>query len=87
MISIRALLLRPIVPRLTAAEFASWVLSGAGILTLILGIRVMPSLRLSETGIYVALLVLVGFMFIAHAAGQLTVIADELKQLREIRET
>jgi len=79
----KAMLSHSIAPRMTAAELAAGVLSGMGILTLLLGIVIMPSLPLTESGFYLALLLLVGFLFVAHAAGQLTVIADELRRSRK----
>ena len=81
--TVKAMLFHPIAPRITAAEVAACVLSGAGVLTLLLGIVIMPSLQLTESGFYLALLALVGFLFVAHAAGQLTVIADELRRTRK----
>jgi len=80
---VKAMLSHPIAPRMTAAELAAGVFSGAGILALLLGIVIMPSLQLTEGGFYLVLLSLVGFLFLAHAAGQLTVIADELRRSRK----
>ena len=79
---IKSILFRPIAAQLSGAEIAAHVLSGSGILTLLLGIMIMPSLQLSLPGFYFALLSLVGFLILAHAAGQLTIIADELRRKR-----
>lgn len=87
MTSLRAFLFHAIAPRLTAAEIASYVFSATGILGLVIGIIIMPSLGLSEAGFYLALLALIAFMCIAYSAGQLTLIADELKRTRATRET
>lgn len=80
--SIMKLFSRPIAPTLTVAEITSSVLHGIGPVALVVGILVLPSLQLTEVGFYFALLALVGFMLLAYIAGQVTIIADELKRTR-----
>ena len=63
--TVKAILFHPIASRINAAEVVASALSGAGILTLLLGIVIMPSLQLTESGFYLALLLLFGFLFVA----------------------
>ena len=85
MTAIKKLLRHPIVPNLSSAQCAQYSLTASGITLMIGGVLKLPSLGLSENGLLVAVLVLIAMMLLCVATGQLFVIADELKQIREQR--
>jgi hypothetical protein len=62
----------------SGAQLASFTLTLLGIVSLIVGIFVMPKLGLSEPQFYVGLLGLVAFMVLCFGAGQLAVIQNRL---------
>lgn len=72
---LRKLIALPIV---SVGQLAEWVLTTLGIIGLLVGLLVMPSLGLTMAGFYVGLLALVGFMVLCFGAGQLAVIRESL---------
>lgn len=66
----------------SGVQLAELTLSLLGIIGLVVGLLVMPSLELQETGFYVGLLALVALMLLSFCAGQLIVIRDRLPPRR-----
>ncbi len=65
-------------PLCSAGQLAEFALTTVGIVTLVIGLFVLPTLELNETGFYVGLLALVAFMFLCFCAGQLAVIRERI---------
>ncbi len=61
-------------------QLAEFTLTTVGILSLIVGLFVLPTLDLNETGFYLGLLALVAFMFLCFCAGQLVVIREQISR-------
>ncbi len=69
----------------SAAQLAEWVLVTLGILGLLVGLLIMPSLGLTPGESYAGLLALVGFMVVCFGAGQLAVLRERLSALEADR--
>lgn len=61
-------------------QLAEFTLTSMGILSLVVGLFVLPKLELNEAGFYLGLLALVAFMFLSFCAGQLVVIRERLSR-------
>lgn len=59
-------------------QLAEFTLTTVGIVSLIAGLFVLPTLELNETGFYVGLIALVALMLLSFCAGQLAVIRERL---------
>ena len=70
-------------PVLSAGQLAELTFSSLGIAGVIVGLLVMPSLRLTEAGFYVGLLGIVGFMVLCFCAGQLAAIREKRSALHD----
>lgn len=64
----------------TQGQLAEFTLTTVGILTLVVGLLVMPAFELTEAGFYIGLLALVAFMVLSFCAGQLVVIRDRISR-------
>ena len=73
--SVRKLLAMPLC---SAGQLVEFTLTTVGIVSLVVGLFVLPTLELNETGFYVSLLVLVAFMILCFCAGQLAVIRERI---------
>lgn len=62
----------------TGAQLAAITLTMLGIVSVIIGISIMPTLRLSEPQFYLGLLGLMVFMVVCFSAGQVAIIRDRL---------
>ena len=60
----------------SSSQLAEFTLTTLGILSLVVGLFILPTLELNETGFYIGLLSLVTFMVLCFCAGQLVVIRD-----------
>ena len=65
-------------PRISAGHLAEFVLTTLGIVGLLVGLVVMPSLGLTLPQSYASLLGLVGFIVLCFIAGQVAVIRQSL---------
>ena len=61
-------------------QLAEFTLTTVGILGLVVGLFVLPTLDLNETGFYLGLLTLVAFMLLSICAGQLVVIREQISR-------
>ena len=68
-----------VIPVVSGTHLAEFTLTAMGIVGLIVGLFVMPSLELSEAGFYLGLVGLVVFMVLCFCAGQLVVIRERLE--------
>jgi F0F1-type ATP synthase assembly protein I len=64
---------------LSEGQLAELILTSLGIISLVVGLIVMPSLGLTLAEFYAGLLALVAFMVLCFCAGQLVVIREALK--------
>lgn len=64
----------------STSQFAECTLTAMGIIALLVGLLVMPSLEMTVTGFYLGLLALVAFMVLCFCAGQLIVIRQRLDE-------
>lgn len=70
----------------SSSQLAEFILTTVGILTLVVGLFVLPTLELNETGFYLGLLALVAFMVLSFCAGQLVVIRERISRCHEFRD-
>ena len=68
----------------SSSQLAEFILTTVGILSLVVGLFVLPTLELNETGFYIGLLALVAFMVLSFCAGQLVVIRDRISRHNEL---
>jgi hypothetical protein len=72
-------------PRISAGQLAEVALTTLGMVGLLIGLAVMPSLGLSLAQFYASLMGLVGFMVLCFCAGQLAIIRESLSSRNHIR--
>jgi len=77
------LLLTRIGPDRFSAYAAQWFLFVCGLMVIVGGILRLPSLRLNEPQLFIALFLLITVMLLCVAVGLLLPIADDLKAIRK----
>lgn len=87
MSAFKKLLLTRISPDRTSAQAAQWLLFACGLMVMVGGILRLPSLRLSEPQLFIALFLLIAVMLLCVAVGLLLPITEDLKAIRKQQST
>ncbi len=67
----------------SSARFAQGVLFACGIVMMVVGVLRLPSLRLTEGQLFIAVFLLIAVMLLCVTVGLLLPIAEDLKTLRK----